>query len=113
MKKIIAVIFTAFTSLSLQAGFVSAEISSLLFYEAGNLLYIYPVGGTGALGKVSCHGGNGDYIVYKMDRPRAKEYIAALNMAFAANKRVEFWYEDACRDQSVAVTLRYFRVQKN
>jgi len=112
MKKIVLLLISLVAVSQVSAGGVTAEISRLLFYEQGDLLYIYPKGGTGAIGSVACHGGNGDYISYKLSRPRAKEYIAALSMAFAANKRVTFFYNDACVDQSVSVTLRYILVHQ-
>lgn len=86
----------------------TARITNLLFFEQGDLVYIYVEGGT--RDRPACAGSNGDYISFKMSRPRAKEYIAGLMMAFAAGKTVSFRTEGACIDQSVSDTLTYFTV---
>lgn len=45
-----------------------------------------------------------------MNRPRAKEYLAALLMAHASGKSVWFRTAGACNDQSVSDTLVYFKI---
>jgi hypothetical protein len=80
-----------------------------LLYEDGNLVYVYPVGGVKS--PPACHGANGDYTSFSMTRPRAKEYLAALLLAHAAGKTVNFWTAGGCLDQSVSDTLRYFSLQ--
>jgi hypothetical protein len=84
----------------------AAKISNILFYEDGNLFYIYLQGGT--QGRPACAGSNGDYLSFSMNRPRAREYIAGLMMAFATDKSVTFYTAGACVDQSVSDTIRYF-----
>jgi hypothetical protein len=72
---------------------------------------VYPKGGV--QNPPPCHGSNGDYLSFKMDRPMAKEYLSVLMMAFAANKTVWFRTDGACNDQSVSETIRYFKVLSN
>lgn len=86
----------------------AAKISNILFYEDGNLFYIYLQGGT--QGRPACAGSNGDYLSFSMNRPRAKEYIAGLMMAFSTDRSVTFFTAGACVDQSVSDTIRYFVV---
>lgn len=85
-----------------------ATIEKILMYEQGNLIYIYPKGGVN--NPPACHGSNGDYLSYRMNRPMAKEYLSVLMMAFAAQKTVSFTTEGNCIDQSVSETIRYFVV---
>lgn len=93
---------------SATAGGFTARISSILFYEQGDLIYIYVEGGT--QGKPACAGSNGDYLSFSMKRPRAKEYLAGLMFAYGAGKPVTFRTEGACIDQTVSDTLTYFTV---
>lgn len=90
------------------AGSFSARISSILFYEQGDLIYIYVEGGT--QDRPACAGSNGDYISFSMKRPRAKEYLSGLMFAYGTGKPVQFRTEGACVDQSVSDTLIYFAV---
>ena len=103
----IVLVVSLFLSLGLSAD-TTAKIDRILMYEGGNLIYIYPVGGV--QNKPSCHGSNGDYLSFKMDRPMAKEYLSVLMMAFSAQKTVHFRTERDCIDQSVSDTIRYFTV---
>lgn len=112
MKKQLALLLMVlggvFCSTVAQAGDFSARIAKVLMYEGGDLVYIYPEGGV--RNPPACHGSNGDYTSFKMNRPRAKEYLAALLMAQASGKVVEFRTAGACQDQSVSDTLVYFSV---
>ena len=110
MKNIIVIIgFLVLLSLSLNLlADTTAKIDKILMYEGGNLVYIYPVGGV--QNKPACHGANGDYLSFKMDRPMAKEYLSVLMMAFSAQKTVHFRTERDCVDQSVSDTIMYFTV---
>ena len=85
-----------------------AQIEKILLYEDGNIVYIYPKGGV--TNAPSCHGSNGDYLSFRMNRPMAKEYLSMLMMAFAAQKTVSFRTTGDCRDQSVSETILYFAV---
>jgi hypothetical protein len=86
----------------------TAKISRILMYEGGNLVYIYPSGGV--QNPPACHGSNGEYLSFKMNRPMAKEYLSVLMMAFAAQKTVYFRTYGDCVDQSVSDTIMYFWV---
>ncbi len=86
----------------------TAKISEILMYEGASLVYIFPEGGV--QNPPSCHGSNGDYLSFSMNRPMAKEYLSVLMMAFAAQKTVFFRTERACVDQSVSDTIQYFKV---
>jgi len=85
-----------------------ARISSVLFYEQGDLVYIYVEGGT--QGRPACAGSNGDYISFSMKRPRAKEYMSGLLFAYGAGKPVTFYTSGSCVDQAYSDTLQYFSV---
>lgn len=104
-----AALLVALLSMPVSAGTTVAKISQILLFDGGNLVYIYPVGGVREA--PGCHGSNGDYISFSMDRPMAKEYLSLLMMAFASDKTVVFSTKDGCFDQSNSVTLNYFIVQ--
>lgn len=106
-KFLLVGLFMVFSSSSI-AGYTTAKIEKILMYEQDGLIYIYPLGGV--VSPPACHGSNGNYISYRMNRPMAKEYLSVLMMAFAAQKTVEFRTEGACIDQSVSDTLMYFSV---
>jgi len=109
MKKLILFMFAISVVISTSANAnTAAKISKILMYEAGNIIYIYPEGGV--QNPPTCHGSNGDYLSYKMDRPMAKEYLSVLMMAFAAQKMVSFRTAGDCVDQSVSETINYFTV---
>ena len=109
MKSAFITIFAVFFSLSANAH-NTAKIKDLLFYEAGNLIYIYPEGGV--QNPPPCHGANGDYISYSLSRPMAKEYLSGLLTAFTTQKTVNFSTTGDCTDQSVSETLRYFIIHR-
>jgi len=90
------------------AAYFTARVSSILFYEQGDLIYIYVEGGT--QNRPACAGSNGDYISFSMKRPRAREYLSGLMFAYGAGKPVQFQTEGACIDQSNSDTLMYFAV---
>ncbi len=110
MRKIILAALMLLPTL-VSAGTMTAKIDRILFYEQGNLIYVYPEGGV--QNAPACHGSNGDYISYKVSRPMAKEYISALMSAMYAKKTVSFVIEGDCIDQSMSATLRYFIVYAN
>ena len=91
------------------AGMTVAKIESILVFEEGDLIYVYPQGGVA--GAPACHGTNGNYLSFSMKRPRAKEYYAGLLMAFSTGKTVMFFGADACKDQPISETLMYFMIQ--
>ena len=100
-------IFLFTISLTLKAD-TTAKIDSILMYEGGNLVYVYPEGGV--QNPPTCHGSNGDYLSFSMDRPMAKEYLSVLMMAFATQKTVWFRTHQDCVDQTVSDTIMYFKV---
>lgn len=101
-------IFSCFLFSSTLQADTTAKISHILMYEQGNLVYIYPEGGV--QNPPVCHGSNGDYLSFKMNRPMAKEYLSVLMMAFIAQKTVFFRTQRDCIDQSVSDTIMYFQV---
>lgn len=88
----------------------TAKISSILMYEEGNLVYIYPEGGV--QNPPACHGSNGNYLSFSMSRPMAKEYLSVLMMAFVAQKTVWFRTHNDCVDQPFSDTVMYFKVDQ-
>lgn len=85
----------------------TAQIDSILLYEAGNVVYVYPHGG---LPNPPACQTNGPYVSFSMSRPMAKEYLAALLAAQMSGKSVYFRTTGACNDQGVSDTLAYFKV---
>jgi hypothetical protein len=109
VTKLTAAVCLAFVFISsVSAGDFTARIKSILLYEDGELVYVYPEGGVQS--PPACHGSNGDYTSFKMSRPRAREYLAALLAAQMAGKSVHFRTAGVCTDQSMSDTLLYFRV---
>jgi hypothetical protein len=90
------------------AGTTSARIDRILIFEGGNLVYVYPVGGVA--NPPACHGSNGNYYSFSLNRPRAKEYLAGLLSAQAQGATVAFYGTGTCDDQSVSETLSYFSI---
>lgn len=111
LKKVLAALsffVLLFSSDQTDAAVFTAKISNILYYEDGDLIYIYVEGGT--KNRPTCAGSNGDYLSFKMSRPRAREYLSGLMAAFLAGKPVTFITADACIDQSVSDTIRYFQI---
>ena len=90
------------------AGTTLATIDSILLFDGGNLVYVYPTGGV--MDAPACHGSNGNYYSFSTSRSMAKEYLAALLAAQARGASVTFRGKGACLDQSVSETLDYFSV---
>lgn len=111
MARKLIILMLLFSPLIAEAGWTTARIDRILFYESGNLIYVYPEGGV--TNPPECHGSNGDYISFKADRPMAKEYISGLMAAMMAGKKVGFKTLDTCRDQGNSVTLSYFMIHNN
>ncbi|MFK7887675.1 MAG: hypothetical protein AB8G16_12515 [Gammaproteobacteria bacterium] len=107
---IAALAATSLLSMSANAGITSAKIDKLLVFEGGMMLYIYPLGGVN--NPPQCHGSNGDYYSYRLDRPLAKEYYSGLLAAHMSGAIVELWGLDDCVDQTMSETLRYFRISR-
>jgi hypothetical protein len=93
---------------SANASSMVARIERILIFEDGNLVYVYPVGGV--VNAPSCHGSNGNYYSFSLNRPRAKEYLAGLLSAQAQHADVAFYGMGMCQDQSVSETLSYFSI---
>lgn len=111
MNRFVAVLFIAVFFLfgaSASAGTTTAVISQILLYEDGDLAYVYPEGGVKY--PPSCHGSNGNYMSFKLSRPRAEQYLQLLTTAMIEKKTVELVTAGSCNDQSVSDTLRYFTV---
>ena len=108
---VVSVFFCFINSSEARNPVYTAKISNILFYEGGDLIYVYLEGGTQS--KPACAGGNGDYLSFSMKRPRAKEYLAGLMMAFSTGKSVTFTTYGACVDQSVSDTIVYFSVNNS
>jgi hypothetical protein len=95
-------------STAVGASAVSARIERILIFEDGNLVYVWPVGGLP--NPPGCHGSNGNYYSFSLNRPRAKEYLAGLLSAQAQGATVAFYGTGTCQDQSVSETLSYFAI---
>ena len=105
----VLIMSTSILSFTASAGVTSAKIQRILLYEAGMLVYVYPVGGVND--PPACHGNNGDYYSFSISRPMANEYLSALLMAKAADRSVTFFGTGTCEDQGVSETLNYINVK--
>ena len=90
------------------ASSMTARIERILIFEGGHLVYVYPVGGV--VNPPGCHGANGNYYSFSLNRPRAKEYLAGLLSAQAQGATVAFYGTGTCEDQSISETLSYFSI---
>src|SRR5688572_20924796 len=90
------------------ASSMTARIERILIFEDGNLVYVYPVGGV--VNPPACHGLNGSYYSFSLNRPRAREYLAGVLAAQAQGATVAFYGTGTCTDQSVSETLTYFSI---
>ncbi len=106
-----ASLLAVFSSLA-NAGSTRAEVERVLFYDGGNLVYVYPKGGVD--NPPACHDSNsgGDYYSFSVNRSMANEYISGLLAAQARKVLVTFWGKDSCIDQNNSETLSYFRIEK-
>ncbi|GAA5442634.1 hypothetical protein Misp06_00808 [Microbulbifer sp. NBRC 101763] len=111
MFKYLAVAAIALFSQVSFAGATVAKIESFLLVDSTKLVYVYPEGGVN--NPPACHGANGDYISFSMDRPMAKEYLSAIMYAHASGKTVSMRTHGACVDQTYSDTLHYLSVLKD
>ena len=108
MRKILISLLFILTPISALAGYALAPIDHILVFDRGMLVYVYPQGGV--VNPPACHGSNGNYFSFSMNRPMAKEYLAMLMAAQARGATVNFWGTGTCTDQPVSETLDYLRV---
>ena len=94
------------------AGTTTAKIEKILIWEGPGqgLVYVYPVGGV--VNPPSCHGANGDYYSFAMNRPFAREYLALLTGAHLSGAVVALRGKSTCIDQSISETLEYLTVMQ-
>lgn len=90
------------------ASAVTARIERILIFDGGSLVYVWPVGGVP--NPPACHGSNGNYYSFSLNRTHAKAYLAGLLAAQAQQLNVTFYGSGACTDQSVSETLEYFSI---
>jgi hypothetical protein len=107
IRKLISTIFFSALVMAFSvpafAGTTVAKISQILLYEAGGLVYVYPVGGVQS--PPSCQAPNVTFYSFAFSRPRAREYLAALLSAQARNATVVLQGSGACTDHNVSETL--------
>jgi hypothetical protein len=108
MKKYVALAGLLAIATTAHGGSTSSTIQSILIVEDSDMVYVYPT--SGVQNPPACHGGNGNYYSFKLSRPRAREYLAALLAAQASGASVNFYGKGACVDQSVSETLGYLAV---
>ncbi|MCX7289581.1 hypothetical protein [Janthinobacterium sp.] len=101
-------LFLSLLSSNAIAGWTTAKIASIVVYEEGDLVYIIPEGGV--KNTPACDATGATYLSFSLKRPRAREYYAGLLAAYIAGKTVQFRGADACIDQSVSETLKYFQL---
>jgi hypothetical protein len=90
------------------AGSTISTIKRITLYEQGDLVYVFPEGGVKE--PPACHGSNGDYVSFKLSRPRAAQYLELLTTAMVEQKTVMMSTAGDCIDQPTSDTLRYFSV---
>ncbi|MDN2709883.1 hypothetical protein O0880_10705 [Janthinobacterium sp. SUN118] len=108
IAKLAVCLFLSALSGSAAAGWTVAKISSIVVYEDGDVVYVFPEGGV--KDAPACHGSNGDYLSFSLKRRYAREYYAGMLAAYTAGKTVRFRGLDACKDQSMSETLMYFEL---
>jgi hypothetical protein len=108
MKLVIVGCLFGLVSSMASASSMTARIERILIFEDGNLVYVYPAGGV--VNPPACHGSNGSYYSFSLNRPRAKEYLAGVLAAQAQGAVVAFYGTGTCTDQSVSETLSYFSI---
>lgn len=87
----------------------NTTVKQILLYEGGDLAYVYPT--IGVTAPPACAGAT-TYYSFKLDRPRAKEYLASLMAAQVAGLTVTFTGTGACTDQTTSETLAYYTMVK-
>ncbi|KAB8060442.1 hypothetical protein GCN74_09205 [Janthinobacterium sp. FT14W] len=101
-------LFFALLSSNAIAGWTTAKIASIVVWEGGDLIYVFPEGGV--KNTPACDASGATYLSFSLKRPRAREYYAGLLAAYIAGKTVQFRGADACTDQSTSETLQYFQL---
>jgi hypothetical protein len=102
-------------ALALASGLAAAGTTSnttvkeILLYEAGDLVYVYPTIGLTAPPGCAI---DPTYYSFKLNRPRAKEYLAGLMAAQVAGLTVTITGTGACTDHATSETLAYYSVTK-
>ena len=111
MKRVIlsTIISFGLSTGTAQAGTTVSSVEQILLYENGDLAYIYPTGGVTAA--PAC-GSSTAYYSFKLNRPRAKEYLAGLMVAQAAGHNVTLTGTGDCTDQANSETLAYYSMTK-
>ena len=109
MKKLLLSFCMLSLSGHLSAGTTTTTVKSIIVWEAGNLVYVYPA--IGVLSPPACQT-NGPYYSFSLARPMAKVYYAGLLAAQAQGLSVTFFGKGACIDQAVSETLDYFSITK-
>jgi hypothetical protein len=104
---LVGVVLMLFSTLAV-AGATNAKIQSVLIWEDGGLVYVYPAGGVS--NPPACHGSNGNYYSFSLVRRYAREYLAGLLAAQASGATVTFYGTGICVDQSVSETLSYYSI---
>lgn len=107
MKKIIALLILL-PSISFGST-ITTTIAKILFWDGGNLIYVYPKLAFPA-NAPSCHGSNGDYYSFSISRSMGKEYLSGLLSAQARKAKVVLYGKGVCSDQSNSETLNYFTI---
>ena len=109
--KTITITLIALLPLLATASTTTTTISRVLFWDGGNLIYVYPTGGL-PTNAPSCHGSNGSYYSFSTTRSMAKEYISGLLSAQARKATVTIYGKGDCIDQSNSETLHYFSINE-
>lgn len=91
------------------ASAVTTTIEKILFWDGGDLIYVYPKGGLPE-DAPKCHGGNGEYYSFSKDRSMSSIYISGLLAAHARKATVSIAGKGDCIDQSNSETLYYFSI---
>jgi hypothetical protein len=107
LRTVVLTVGAFLTTSFAHASLTTATISQVLVWSAGNLVYVYPMGGIA--GPPPC-GASLPYYSFSYSRPMASAYLAALLAAQARGALVEIWGTGTCTDQSTSETLDYFSV---
>ena len=108
-QRLTALALTLTAGLSTAGTTSNTTVRQLLLYDIGDLVFVYPANGVTA--PPACAGANG-YYTFRMDRPRAREYLAGLMAAQVAGLNVNLIGTGACTDDATSETLAYFVMEK-
>jgi hypothetical protein len=91
-----------------EAAEYSGRITRITLADASHVVYLHIEGGTPQ--KPACSNGT---LSFSMNRQHAREYLAALMLAYAMAHRIDFATQGSCSDVGDSDTITHFRVNND